>query len=138
MPEIANINRIKQDEKHKWAWHLCIDCRKGRWVQLRNGKPRSLRCRRCANQGKNLKYDQINRQGYIFLLCKKHPAADCWGYVKRARLVLEEKLGRYLLPGMDVHHKNGIKDDDRPDNLEEIIPGEHTSLHRPWLYRNKN
>jgi hypothetical protein len=47
-----------------------------------------------------------------------HPRASNGKYVFEHVLVMEEMLGRYLLPGENVHHRNGVRDDNRPENLE--------------------
>ena len=51
--------------------------------------------------------------------------------IKGHRLVVEDFLGRRLAPTEHVHHKNGIKTDNRPENLEIISQSNHGRLHHP-------
>lgn len=59
-----------------------------------------------------------NSTGYMLVQAPSHPAAHTVGYVAEHRLVMERTLGRYLRPEETVHHINGIRHDNRPENLE--------------------
>jgi hypothetical protein len=61
----------------------------------------------------------VDKNGYVLIHCKGHPnARKHTHYVFEHRLVVEESLGRYLLPTEVVHHINGVRDDNRLENLQ--------------------
>jgi HNH endonuclease len=62
--------------------------------------------------------DGANHDGYRLVIARDHPFARKNGYVAEHRLVMESMIGRYLLPEETPHHKNGVRDDNRPENLE--------------------
>jgi len=80
----------------------------------------------------NWKGSRVDAKGYIKVHLPDHPYAVAGKYVMEHRLVMEKTLGRYLLPHETVHHKNGIRDDNRPENLE-LWQGSH-----PYGARHKD
>lgn len=58
-----------------------------------------------------------------------HREANTWGYVYEHRVVAEKILERDLLLGEIVHHKNGKRWDNRPENLEVMNKSDHAKLH---------
>src|SRR3990172_7462682 len=60
----------------------------------------------------------VDKHGYILIKKNDHPFCNHIGYVREHRLVMEKHLGRYLVSSEVVHHKNGVKNDNRIENLE--------------------
>jgi len=67
--------------------------------------------------------------GYVLLRMPTHPCASKGGLMMEHRVVMEKVLGRFLGPEEVVHHINGRKDDNRPENLRLMDPGSHIALH---------
>lgn len=103
---------------------------------IRKSKPRfcSLACLGSSQTGDgNPAWNggrYIDSFGYVLVFCPTNPSCDCRGYILEHRLVMESILGRSLILGEVVHHKNKIKNDNRPENLELIdSQSEHMRMH---------
>jgi HNH endonuclease len=78
----------------------------------------------------------IDKSGYARVKMKGHPNANPGGWVLEHVYVLSEVLGRGLLSGESVHHKDGQRLNNAPDNLELWVsnqpPGQRVSDVLTW------
>lgn len=120
-----------------WMIHAaCEDCRILRWVPRRN-QPRW--CGLCVKKHYEPRPGMADRQrgpgnpsyrdgrvtggnGYVYLLMQ--PTDQFWemankfGYAMEHRIVVARRLGRALGRREQVHHLNGVRTDNRDENLE--------------------
>jgi len=110
--------------------YFCAEC-----GQLVSDKL-SYRCKECDAKFKRGKNHpnwkggrRRNKDGYILLHKPRYHRADINGYVFE-HIFVWEQANNVLPQDMQIHHLNGIKDDNSLSNLIAINPLEHRKLHR--------
>ncbi len=78
----------------------------------------------------NWKGGRYKVKSYVMVKKPKHPNRNGRGYVSEHRLVMESYIDRYLTKHEIVHHRNGVRDDNRIKNLEIIIKDPKKAFHR--------
>ena len=73
--------------------------------------------------------------GHILLKIPNHPSATKRGCILEHRYVWEKTYNKKIPRGYDIHHLNGIKTDNRPENLIAIKHNEHRNLSEPFKKR---
>ena len=125
------------------TWVTCPDCGLERWVlnTLVRRRGQSPYCNTCVSTGARSAVWKGGRKvnnGYIEVaLSTLSPAeqgqfqtmANVQGYILEHRLVLARRIGRPLHDNEIVHHLNGMRADNRPENLRLLRKGKH---HKGW------
>lgn len=85
----------------------------------------AARTKRPIDRMHNGKLAKKDHYGYVMIYEPNHPNKSFGGFVYEHRHVVEQAFGRYLASDEQVHHINGVKDDNRIDNLQVLSEREH-------------
>jgi len=104
----CTIQYRKTDEYRKEKSRLAKKNKLGKWMKGR--------FREASHSFKGGR--RKTKLGYILILDRNHPNRNKTTHcMSEHRLVMEKKIGRYLHKKEVVHHLNGVKDDNRIENL---------------------
>jgi hypothetical protein len=67
----------------------------------------------------------LTTHGYVLTKVFNRKNHDKKGYMLEHRVIMEDKIGRPLNKWEQVNHLNGIRTDNRPENLELVQKNRH-------------
>lgn len=108
---------------HKKRECKCLLCQCG-GVKPRRDRAACYQCQPPKPRVLGRTATKIDKSGYVMQPAPGHPKANSDGFVYQHRLVMEASIGRLLRSEETVHHKNGIRSDNRLENLE-LWTGNH-------------
>ncbi len=151
MPKIKDRKRGREigkrggGERCLYEWYPCEVCGVCRWVIILKGGLKNTWCKRCSDKAKASKLHGsgllspgwrggiIYRYGYKYIWVPEddffYPMAGTKHHVAEHRLVMAKHLKRCLHSWENVHHKNGVRDDNQIENLELSSRGSHALNH---------
>lgn len=106
----------------------CDYCGETNYKWRNTSKPKPRFCNQtCYGLDKRTPF--VLKNGYKLVIKKGHPRANDHGYVREHILVMEEKLGRLIPKGESIHHIDGVKTNNHPDNLQLFTSHTEHLLH---------
>lgn len=98
-----------------WNEHFCSQECHLKWLSVRCTNEINVPGRSKGHKAPHL--TELNRKRNPLMAPEPDAAKRSKGNSRKSRKAAALMLGRELLPGEEVHHINGRKDDDRPENL---------------------
>lgn len=125
--------QIKKYKNTLYIWKSCPDCGIGRWIQVCKASLNRTNAL-CVTCSQHPRIRFIDKAGYVNVRISRKDKFYCMaaksGTILEHRLIMARHLDRLLTSKEIVHHKNGIKTDNRIDNLEITCGlGQHSKNH---------
>ena len=123
--------RGELDNPNRWTRSLCGRCypkvvRRGLLDEM--GAPVKAPTESYNARTRPVGDRKLSQDGYVTVKTST-------GVQQEHRIIMEEVLGRKLIAGENVHHINGIRHDNRPENLELWISSQPYGQRIPDLIR---